>query len=177
VRSRLLLGLGMSTPVVSIVGKSDSGKTGVVERLVRGLTTRGWSVGTVKHHVHDFDIDVPGKDSWRHAQAGARVTIVSSIEKLGVIRKVDREATLEELVAIAGDVDILITEGYRRSGRTRIEVSRSARSTELICDPAELFALVTDGDYDPGDIPVFGFDDTDGLVDLVEREFLSEKRD
>ena len=166
---------GTGIPVVSVVGKSDSGKTTLMERLIRALTERGYRVGSVKHHVHDFDIDVPGKDSWRHAKAGAAVSLVSSPSKLGMTRAMDHEATLEELLAFAHDVDILLTEGYRRAGDVRIEVSRRARSTELVCDASELFALVTDNDeLTVSDLPVFGLDDAEGLADLVERTFLGE---
>ena len=163
-------------PVVSVVGKSDSGKTGVMERLIGALADDGYRIGTVKHHVHDFDIDVPGKDSWRHARAGAHVTMISSPDKLGVIRKVDGERTLEQLVEAAGEVDLLLTEGFRRAGMVRIEVSRRARSDELICAPDELFALVTDNaDLAPGNVPVFGFDDVPALAKLVERTFLTRE--
>lgn len=165
---------GDTLPVVSFVGKSDSGKTGVLENVIRELTARGWRVGTVKHHIHDFDIDVPGKDSWRHARAGAVVTMISAPDKLGVIKKIDRERTLEELVAIAGDdVDILLTEGFRRAGSVRIEVMRTARSDELICEPHELFALVTDGTHEVGSVPVFALGDARGLTDLIEGTFLA----
>ncbi|MDP2299583.1 MAG: molybdopterin-guanine dinucleotide biosynthesis protein B [Coriobacteriia bacterium] len=164
---------GSGIPVVSVVGKSDSGKTTLMERLIRALADRGHRVGSVKHHVHDFDIDVPGKDSWRHAKAGSVVSLVSSPSKLGMTRDMDHEATLDELLELAHDVDILLTEGYRRAGNVRIEVSRRARSTELVCEPAELFALVTDNDeLEVGDVPVFGLDDASGLADLVERTFL-----
>jgi len=161
-------------PVVSVVGKSDSGKTTLMEGLIRALTARGWRVATVKHHIHDFDIDIPGKDSWRHAKAGAVVTMISAPDKFGVVRQVERERTLDELVEAAGpDVDILLTEGFKRAGDVRIEVSRAARSDELICTPDQLFALVTDVSYDVGVVPVFGLDDADGLAALVERTFLS----
>jgi len=164
-------------PVVSIVGKSDSGKTTLMERLIRALADRGYRVGSVKHHVHDFDIDVPGKDSWRHARAGAAVTLVSSPSKLGMVRQMDHEASLEELLELARDVDILLTEGYRRAGDVRIEVSRRARSTELVCEPGELFALVTDnGDLEVGQVPVLALDDATGLADLVEASFLRGAR-
>ena len=163
---------GADIPVVSVVGKSDSGKTTVLEGVVSELASRGWRVATVKHHVHDFDIDVPGKDSWRHARAGACVSMVSSPNKLGVVKQLDREPTLDELAAEAGDVDILLTEGYKRVARVRIEVSRNERSHELVCEPAELFALVTDGQRDAGDVPVFALDDTCSLTDLIETQFL-----
>jgi len=167
---------GSGIPVVSVVGKSDSGKTTLMERLIGALTDRGYRVGSVKHHVHDFDIDVPGKDSWRHGRAGAHVTLVSSPSKLGMVRQMDHEASLEELLGYAGDIDILLTEGYRRAGSTRIEVSRRARSTELVCDPSELFALVTDNsEVHCGDVPVFGLDDASELADLVERTFLAKE--
>jgi molybdopterin-guanine dinucleotide biosynthesis protein MobB len=163
----------VAIPVVSVVGKSDSGKTTLMERLIRALTERGYRVGSVKHHVHDFDIDVPGKDSWRHAKAGAAVTLVSSPSKLGMVRQMDHEASLDELLALARGVDILLTEGYRRAGDVRIEVSRRARSTELVCEAAELFALVTDNpDLVVGPVPVFGLDDAAALADLVETTFL-----
>lgn len=165
---------GTGIPVVSVVGKSDSGKTTLLEKLIGRLTERGYRVASVKHHVHDFDIDVPGKDSWRHGRAGAVVTLVSSPGKLGMVRQVDRETSLDELLQFAGDVDIMLTEGYRRAGSVRIEVSRRSRSTELVCDPSEVFALVTDNDELACDgVPTFGLDDAEGLADLVERTFLA----
>ena len=161
-------------PIISIVGKSNSGKTTVLEGVVSELASRGWRVATVKHHVHDFDIDVPGKDSWRHARAGAVVSMVSSTNKLGVVKQLDCEPTLDDLAIEAGDVDILLTEGYKQTGRVRIEVSRDERSSELVCTPAELFALVTDGQRDAGDVPVFALGDTQDLTDLIETEFLPD---
>ena len=164
---------GHRIPVVSFVGRSDSGKTTALEGVIRELTARGYRVATVKHHVHDFEIDVPGKDSWRHARAGAVVTMVSAPHKLAVLRDVDRETTLDELVEAAGKVDILLTEGFRIAGSVRVEVARSARSAELLCSPDELFALLTDGDHDCGSVPVFSLDDTAGVADLIERTFLA----
>jgi len=162
-------------PVVSVVGKSDSGKTAVMEKLIRALVERGWRVATVKHHVHEVDIDVPGKDSWRHARAGAAVTMISAPTQFAVVRSVDRERTLDELVEAAGDADILLTEGFQRAGDVRIEVSRRARSDELVNDPATLFALVTDNpDLAEVPAPVFGLDGVDSLAGLVADTFLAK---
>lgn len=166
---------GTRIPVVSVVGKSDSGKTTLLEGLIREFTDRGWHVGTVKHHAHEFDIDVPGKDSWRHARAGAAVTIVSGPDKLGMVRILERERTLDELVELAGDgIDILLTEGFKRTAPILIEVSRRARAAELVCEPHELFALVTDNANlaDDARVPVFGLNDHTGLADLIASTFL-----
>lgn len=166
-----------SLPIVSLVGKSDTGKTTFLEKLVAEMVSRGWRVATVKHHVHDFDIDVPGKDSWRHGQAGAVTTMVSSPDKFALMRKVEQELTLDELAEQAGDVDILLTEGFKRKARTAIEISRLERSAELICTPEETFALVTDNpDLRPQGVPVFGLEDAAGVADLIEQTFLHPGR-
>jgi len=161
-------------PVVSIVGKSDSGKTTLMEGLIRGLSVRGWRVATVKHHVHEVDVDQPGKDSWRHARAGATTTMISSPTQFVIVRHVNRERTLEELVEAAGDTDIVLTEGFKRAGSVRIEVSRKARSDEIISEPGSLFALVTDNEELGIDgVPTFALDDHAGVVALIESSFLA----
>ncbi len=164
-----------TVPVVSVVGKGDSGKTTFLEKLIRELSSRGVRVATVKHHVHDYEIDVPGKDSWRHARAGAVTTMVSSPDKFALIRQVEQELTLPELARIAGDsgCDLLLTEGFKREGVNRVEVSRAARSEELICSPDEMLALVTDNDSIGCEgVPRFHLDDAAGVADLIEARFL-----
>jgi len=160
----------MSVPIVSIVGKGDSGKTTFLEKLIRELTSRGVRVATVKHHVHDYDIDVPGKDSWRHARAGAVTTMVSSPDKFSLIQKMDKEHPLEELARIATNsgADILLTEGYKIEAANRIEVSRRGRSEAIISLPEELIALVTDNpDLAPEGVPLFGLEDASAVVDMI----------
>ena len=119
-----------TVPIVSVVGKGDSGKTTFLEKLIRELADRGVRVATVKHHIHDYDIDVPGKDSYRHARAGAFATMVSSPEKFALIHDVEEEMSLDTIARIAHDAgaDLLITEGYKHEGRNRIEISRRERS-------------------------------------------------
>ncbi len=166
----------MTVPIVSIVGKGDSGKTTFLEKLIRELSSRGVRVATVKHHVHDYDIDVPGKDSWRHARAGAVTTMVSSPDKFSLIAKVEREYTLPELATIATDsgADILLTEGFKREATQRIEISRRARSESLISTPEELVALVTDNpDLAPEGVPLFGLEDAIAVADMVCTRYLA----
>ncbi len=171
-----------TVPIVSVVGKGDSGKTTFLEKLIRELADRGVRVATVKHHIHDYDIDVPGKDSYRHARAGAFATMVSSPEKFALIHDVEEEMPLDTIagVAAAAGADLLITEGYKREGRNRIEINRSARSDTLICEPGEMTALVTDNESLAAEIaaagvPVFGLDDGFvGVADLIAEKFLRD---
>jgi molybdopterin-guanine dinucleotide biosynthesis protein MobB len=162
-------------PVVSIVGKSDSGKTTLVEGLIRELVARGYRVASVKHHIHEVEVDQPGKDSWRHGRAGAVTAMISSPTQFVCVRTVDRERTIEELVEAAGDCDILITEGFKRAGDIRIEVARRARSDELITAPGEAVAIVTDmPEIVPEGVPVFPLDAHSSVAEMIERSFLMD---
>jgi molybdopterin-guanine dinucleotide biosynthesis protein B len=161
-------------PIVSIIGKSGVGKTTLLEKLVAELKRRGYRVATVKHDVHDFDIDQPGKDSWRLAQAGSDSIVIASPKKLALIKRLDRELALSEIVAFLTDVDIIITEGYKRGDAPKIEVSRRERGGELLCTPDELLAIVSDQPFEL-DVPQFSLDDTVGIVDLLEGRYLQTK--
>jgi molybdopterin-guanine dinucleotide biosynthesis protein B len=144
----------------------------LLEKLIPELKRRGYRVATVKHHVHPgFEIDQPGKDTWRHAQAGSDHVIIAAPDKVASIRRVDREPTLDEIAAGITDVDIILTEGYKRAGKPKVEVVRSDRSREPICTPDELLGLATDTQLDL-DVPQFGLDDVAGLVDLIEQRLL-----
>lgn len=163
-------------PIICVVGKSNTGKTTLLEKLIPEITARGYRVGTVKHDVHGFDMDRPGKDSWRHAQAGAYAVAVSSPEKVAIIRRVEQEKSLDELaMAMGDDIDIILAEGYKRSGRLKVEISRSEVSTELLCSEDELVALVSDVQH-PVRVPQFGLDDVRGLADFLEKAYLRRRR-
>ena len=130
--------------VISFVGRSGSGKTTLLEGVIRSLTQHGMRVGVVKHHSHDIELDVPKKDSWRHAQAGAVATVVSGPSQFALMRRVDREMSLAELIELLPNVDIVLTEGFRADADTCVEVLRNARSTEPVCPAEKLSAIVTD---------------------------------
>ena len=131
-------------PVVSVVGKSNVGKTTLVEKLLRELKRRHYKVATIKRDVHGFDVDRPGKDSWRHAQAGSDCVVISSHEKLAMIRKLDDELPIDEVVSLLPEVDIVLTEGYRRQNKPKIEVSRREMGSDLLCNEEELIGIATD---------------------------------
>lgn len=159
-------------PIVSIVGRSDTGKTTFLERLLPEIKALGYRVATVKHDTHGFDVDRPGKDSWRHAQAGSDVVIISSPNKIAMIRKVETEWPLETIAHhLAMDVDLLLTEGYKRERAPKIEVHRRVMGPELLCSPDELVALVTDEEL-PMPVPQFGWDEAGAVARLIEERFL-----
>jgi molybdopterin-guanine dinucleotide biosynthesis protein B len=158
-------------PIISVVGKSGVGKTTFLEKLIAELKRRGRRVATVKHDVHGFEIDRPGKDSWRLAQAGSDSVVIASPQRLALIKRLDREMPLGEIAALLPDVDIILTEGYKRGDAPKIEVSRRGRGGELLCAPDELVAIVSDQPFDL-DVPQFGLDDAAGIVDLLEERFL-----
>lgn len=158
-------------PVVSIVGISNVGKTTLMVKLIRELKRRGYRVATIKHDVHGFQMDTPGKDSWKHAEAGSDCVVVSSPDRLAMIRRLDRELTVDEIVATLPDVDIVLTEGYKRGDKPKIEVSRAARGATLLCAENELIALATDQKHDV-QVPQFDLDDAEGIVNLLERLYL-----
>jgi len=158
-------------PIVSIVGKSGTGKTTLLEGLIVELRRRGYRVAVVKHDVHNFEIDLPGKDSWRYAQVGSDVVVISAPRKLALIKRLEREMALDEIAALVPEVDIILTEGYKRGKAPKIEVSRRARSDELLCRADELIAIAADQSFDL-DVPQFDLDDVVGIADLLEERFL-----
>ena len=160
-------------PVLSVVGKSGAGKTTLLEKLIREFKRRGYRVATVKHDAHSFEIDHPGKDTWRHAQAGSDHVVIASPARIAHIQRVERELTLPEITAVIDDVDIILTEGYKRGPAPKIEVSRAEKGNELLCTREELVAIATDRPFDM-DVPQFGLDDAAGLVDLIVQKFLTK---
>ncbi len=165
-------------PIVSIVGKSDSGKTTLIEKIVPELVRRGYRVTTVKHDLHGFEIDREGKDSWRHKRAGAHGVIISSPRKVALIRDVDKDMSLEELRDSFGeDADLILSEGFKRDVQPKIEVFRKEEHDELLCTKEDnLVAIVSNRPFDVG-VPCLDIDDVKGIVDLIESKFLKGDRE
>jgi molybdopterin-guanine dinucleotide biosynthesis protein MobB len=169
----------MSPPVVSIVAKSGTGKTTLLEKLIVEMKQRGFRVGAIKHDAHSFNIDHEGKDSWRLTQAGADIMLITSPEKITMVKQhaKEQEPTLAETVATyCNDIDIVLTEGFKRSTMPKIEVHRRERSKRLLCrgeeyDPS-LIAIASDSPLEV-DVPLYDINDTQGLCDLIVERFLS----
>lgn len=154
-------------PVVSIVGASGSGKTTILEKLIPELVGLGLRVGTIKHDVHGFEMDRPGKDSWRHKKAGSAVTVLSSPKQIGMVRDMDHDSPLEDLIPLLAGVDIVLTEGYKKGCRPKLEVFRPELQGEPLCkNDSFLIALITDAEIDLG-IPRFSPGDIAGLANFL----------
>ena len=165
-------------PALAFIGYQNSGKTTLVEKVIAALTARGVRVGTVKHHGHaGFDIDVPGKDSWRHAQAGSRHVGVVSATRYAEYADTEAEFSLDRLLARYTDVDVVLVEGYKSAGLPNIVVARSGvdrlrgansldlvdgRTVAIACNDA----LVRDVRLE---VPAVDLNDEEAVADVVER--------
>ncbi len=160
----------MRVPVLSIVGRSNSGKTTLMEKLIAALTHRGLRVGAIKHSHHQPDMDTPGKDSWRHKQAGAAASLLVGPEQMLMVQDVGEDLTPRLLADryFAG-FDLLLVEGYASLPGNKIEVVRAERSTHLRCHPDELLAVVTDLSCVHAGLPRFGLDDIEDLCEFILR--------
>lgn len=166
-------------PVISFIGRSGSGKTTLLEKLIPELVGQGFLIGTVKHHHgRDFAMDIPGKDSWRHKQAGASVVALSSPVGLGVIRDTDHDIPLSELVSsYFNEMDLVIAEGHKGADIPQIEIFRSAVHPEpLPGEKPNLVAMVSDAEI-ARDVPVFALDDVAGLASFIVANFLKPGRE
>lgn len=154
-------------PIVSIVGRRNSGKTTVLEALIAELTRRGLRVGALKHSAHGFDMDREGKDTWRHRRAGAQAVGIMSARELAVVRTLDGELPLDEAAALLGSgLDVILTEGFKQAATMKIEVVRAETGCELTTRPEQLLAVVADCPVETA-VPRLSFADTAALADLV----------
>lgn len=163
-------------PVVSIVGKSESGKTTLIEKLIPALGKRGFKVATIKHDVHGFEMDKPGKDTYRHFHAGARGVAIASDSKMALIKRLEGPISLDEMVErFFPEVDIVLTEGYKAMDKPKVEVFRKDVSKEPLCTGKDnLIALMGDQRFDHLSCPQFALDDVEALADFLQKKFLSK---
>jgi len=155
-------------PVISFIARPNHGKTTLLEKLLAEFAKRGIRAGVIKHHVHEFEFDKKGKDTWRHKQAGGHTVILSSPAGIGLVRDVSADKNVEELVNLYfSDMDIVLTEGYKWENYPKVEVFRRARGGEPLTGRNDTWlAFVSDADLDT-DLPCFGLDDIKKLADFL----------
>ena len=159
--------------IFGVTGWKNTGKTGLMERLVSEFSARGLSVSTVKHAHHDTDIDQPGRDSHRHREAGAREVMLASPHRWALMHELRAapEPTLAELLERLTPVDLVLIEGYKRDSHPKIETHRaaSARPLRAGADPT-IRAVASDSAHPELDLAVFGLDDTGAIADFIAGE-------
>ena len=163
-------------PIVSVVGNSKSGKTTLIEKLIQELKSRGYRVATIKHTPQGVNFDEPGKDSWRHIQAGSEATAISSPDKIVMIKPVGQDATLDEIVRLLGeDYDIILAEGFKQGNAPKIEVHRKDAGSPLK-DIKKLIGIVTDEPLETK-ARQFSLDGIKDIADLLEKGFIQPQKE
>lgn len=155
-----------------VVGWKNAGKTGLMERLVAEITRRGLRVSTVKHAHHTFDVDHPGKDSFRHRHAGATEVLLASRKRVALMQELrdEEEPPLQALLARLRPVDLILIEGYKRDAHPKIEAHRAVTGNPLIApDDPSIRAVASDVPLDL-DRPVFDLDDTGAVASFILQE-------
>lgn len=163
-------------PIISIVGRAKSGKTTLIEKLIGELKSRGYQVATIKHTPQEVAFDKPDKDSWRLTQAGSEATVISSPDKVVLIKPVASPLTLEELARLIGeDYDLILTEGFKQGSAPKIEVCRHEVGAPLT-GIQKLIAIVTDEPLET-QTRQYSLEDIKGLADLLEKGFIKPQRE
>jgi molybdopterin-guanine dinucleotide biosynthesis protein B len=155
---------------MGLAGWSGAGKTTLIARLIPELTRRGYSVSTIKHAHHRFDVDYPGKDSYVHRTAGAREVLVASGERFALMHELRgaAEPDLRHLLSLLSPVDFVLVEGYKPEPLAKIEVHRSENGKSFIYpDDPTIVAVATDQSSEVKDIPTYELSDAVGLADCI----------
>lgn len=156
-----------------VVGWKNAGKTGLMERLVSEFTERGLSVSTVKHAHHTFDVDQPGKDSYRHRIAGAREVLLSSGARWALMHELRQaqEPPLDELLSKLSAVDLVLVEGFKRDRHPKVEAHRAETGNPLIApDDPTIRAIAADTTLQGVGQPVFDLNATGKIADFISQE-------
>jgi molybdopterin-guanine dinucleotide biosynthesis adapter protein len=161
----------MAIPIVSFVGRSNSGKTTLIERVIPELVRAGYKVATVKHAGHGFDLDTEGKDSWRHKRAGASSVVVLSKGSMAMFADVSDQMRVEDVRDRFLDptYDLIIAEGWKHEGYPKIVIVRE-QIGEIPISTEGLLAVVSDKPVELS-VPRFELDDVVGVAALIMKQF------
>jgi molybdopterin-guanine dinucleotide biosynthesis protein B len=158
--------------IFGLVGRSGAGKTTLIEKLVAALRRRGLTVSTLKHAHHGFDMDRPGKDTWRHREAGAEEVMVVSGDRWALLHEIrdEPEPLLEDLVGLMKPVDLVLIEGFHTHGHPTLEVHRPEAGHALMWrDGSDIVAVASNEPLSGVGVPVLDLDDVEAIADFVER--------
>lgn len=162
--------------IISVVGKSSSGKTTLLEKVIGELKSHGYKIGIVKHSHHANDLDTASKDTWRFTRAGSEFSAINSLDHLAIYRRIDHYFDPREISDfIHWDYDLILTEGFKGSDYPKIEVHRHEQGKELLTPPDKLLAVVTD-EHLGVDAPQFSHDDIQGIADFIEKTVLQQQK-
>ncbi|WP_299550006.1 molybdopterin-guanine dinucleotide biosynthesis protein B [uncultured Tateyamaria sp.] len=158
--------------IYGVVGWKNAGKTGLMERLVTEITGRGYTVSTVKHAHHTFDVDHPGKDSFRHRVAGASEVLLASRNRVALMQELRNtdEPTLDQLLTRLSPVDLVLVEGYKRDAHPKVEAHRAETGNPLIAPNDPTIRAIASDTALTMDRPVFDLNDTKAIADFILSE-------
>jgi molybdopterin-guanine dinucleotide biosynthesis protein MobB len=163
--------------IISIVGKSGSGKTTLLEGLIAELKQRGHKVAIVKHSHHADDLDMASKDTWRLTKAGSELAAINSLDHLAIYRRMEHYFDPQEISNfILWDYDLILTEGFKSSHYPKIEVHRREQGEDLLTDPEQLLAVVTDEPL-AIDVPQFSENEVTEIAKLIENILVQHRQD
>lgn len=162
----------MTQRVFGVTGWKNSGKTTLTEKLVTELCRRGWTISTVKHAHHDFDIDIEGADSFRHRQAGASEVAVVSGRRWALMHELrgEDEPPLQAILSRLAPCDLVLVEGYKREAHSKIETRRRDAKDTVPLSPGDphIMAVAADCPLSGEVLPTFDLDDIPGIADFIE---------
>ncbi|MFZ5945512.1 MAG: molybdopterin-guanine dinucleotide biosynthesis protein B [Bacillota bacterium] len=164
----------MLPPIISVVGTTGSGKTTFLEKLIKELKDRNWKIGIIKNDVHGFEIDKPGKSTWKFREAGADNVMICGPDKMALIEKHEEKKSLDYYLTYFKEMDLVLTEGFKRENKPKIELYRAENAKDyILCSEEELVALVTD-DIPPVSTskPVFRFGEITQIADFIEEKYI-----
>ncbi|MEG1002213.1 molybdopterin-guanine dinucleotide biosynthesis protein B [Clostridium sp.] len=157
--------------VINIIAEcSGVGKTTLIEGIIRELKVKGYSIATIKHDVHGFDIDKKGKDTYRHREAGADTIIISSKNRMAMIKEVEEEVSLNSLIKMVEHKDFIIVEGYKGSNLKKIEVFREGISHSIITSKEKLICVASDKDMEVDGVEVIKINDYIKISNILIKE-------
>ncbi|MFC1901688.1 molybdopterin-guanine dinucleotide biosynthesis protein B [Chloroflexota bacterium] len=164
-------------PIISLVGKSGSGKTTMLEALIAELKRRGYKVAIVKHSHHADDLDTIDKDTWRFTRAGSVISAINSLDNLAIHRHINYYFDPQEISNfILWDYDLILTEGFKSSNYPKIEVHSKEQGGDLVTEPRQLLAVVTDEPLEV-EVPQFSRNDLGKIADLIENKLLAQQKE